>query len=65
MIHFENIQYGFEYGAATITRMCSDPKNGWVVIGLKTPKHKIDIQIYVTKTGKVRIFSEDKEWKPI
>ena len=59
-IHFKEIQYGFEYGCAEITRLCSDEKKGWVTIGLKTPKKSF--QLYVTKTGKVRIFDEsDKD----
>jgi len=30
---------------------------------LKTPKHPNGLQIYVTKTGKVRIFGKG-EWSP-
>lgn len=62
-VHFANVQYGFEYGAAKITRFFSDKKKGWVTMGLETPKYKNAIQIYVTKTGKVRIHSEGGEWK--
>ena len=61
IIPFENTQYGFNYGAAEITRILSDKKTGHVTLGLKTPKRAI--QIYVTKTGKVRIFSNG-EWTP-
>jgi hypothetical protein len=54
---------GFEWGAAKIERLFSDKKEGWVTIGLSTPK--AELQIYVTKTGKVRIHSADgREWKP-
>jgi hypothetical protein len=46
-------QYGFQWGAAKIERACSDDKKGWVCMLLETPKTKL--QIYVTKTGKVRV----------
>lgn len=62
MIPFENLQYGFRYGAATITRLLSNKKNGWVVIGINTLKN-VDLQIYVTRTGKVRIYGKTGEWK--
>lgn len=55
-------EYGFNWGAAKVTRMFSDGRSGWVTIGVKTPKH--DIQIYVTKTGKVRIHDASGEWLP-
>lgn len=55
-MHFKEIQYGFEYGAAKIERCMSDEKKGWVVLLLTTPK--ADYQIYITKTGKVRIYRE-------
>ncbi len=60
-VHYKETKYGFEYGAAEITRFHSDPKDGWVMIGIKTPKLKQAMQIYVTKTGKVRVFCEG-EW---
>ena len=63
-IHFKEIQYGFEYGSAKITRLHSDVKKSWVIIGLETPKFKGSnaIQIYITKTGKVRFLGNNKEW---
>ena len=63
-MHYAETEYGFEYGAATVTRMHSDEKKGWVIISLQTPKHlgHEDIQIYVTKTGKVRIHDSRGEW---
>lgn len=63
-IRYEETQYGFNYGAAEITRMFSDDDKGWVTIGCRTPKHKGQegIQIYVTKTGKVRIHDHNGEW---
>ena len=61
-----NTQFGFEYGAAEVCRLCDDKRQGWVFIGLATPRYQHDnnIQIYVTRTGKVRIYSGGQEWKP-
>jgi hypothetical protein len=65
-MHFANTKFGFEWGAAKITRLFDDHKKGWVTIGIQTPKHKNDIQVYVTKSGKVRIFDQDRgEWFPM
>jgi hypothetical protein len=60
-----DIPYGFEYGAAKMTRCMSDEKKGWVVLMLETPK--ANIQIYVTKTGKVRVYDYNlnKEMRPM
>jgi hypothetical protein len=35
---------------------------GQVIFGVKTKK--VDLTIYVTKTGLVRIFDENGEWRP-
>jgi hypothetical protein len=59
MMIYEETNYGFKYGAAEITRIASDDKKGWVVLQVKTPK--MVIQIYVTKTGKVRIYKDGNE----
>lgn len=56
---FEN-PYGFTFGSAEVERWHKD-KRGGVVIGIKTPK--TTLQVYVTKTGKVRVFSSG-EWSP-
>jgi hypothetical protein len=64
--HYQETKYGFEWGAASITRGFSDEKKGWVTLELSTPKHAHGkgIQIYVTKTGKVRVHSPEGEWLP-
>jgi hypothetical protein len=62
MIHYKLVPYGFEYGPAIVTRISSDDKKGWVVISVETPKQSI--QVYVTKTGKVRVHdSRGGEWE--
>jgi len=63
-MRFVETKYGFEYGAVCVTRQCRDEKKGWVLLGLETPKHTgpDEIQVYVTKTGKVRIFDSRGEW---
>ena len=63
-MHYKKTKYGFEWGAADVMRYCSDEKEGWVILGIETPKHKDGVQIYVTKTGKVRIYADGVEWKP-
>jgi hypothetical protein len=61
-MHYKETKYGFEWGAAKVERLFSDEKKGWVVLEIKTPKHKHGLQIYVTKTGKVRMRSAVGEW---
>ena len=55
-IHYKETEFGFEYGAADVTRIHSDEKTGAVWIGVRSPKR--ELQVYVTKTGKVRVFSD-------
>lgn len=62
-IRCEETKYGFNYGAAKITRLFSHT-DGSVTLSLATPKG--ELQIYVTRTGKVRIFDyhgKGKEWQ--
>lgn len=59
-IPFAELSYGFQYGAAKVTRVCSDDKKGWITLEIATPKQSI--QVYVTKTGKIRIHDKDGEW---
>lgn len=67
MIYYRETEFGFKYGSAEITRAFSDEKRGWATFMLETPKYKGHkaLQIYVTKTGKVRVLEPGgKEWKP-
>ena len=57
-IHYKETQYGFEYGAVEVMRSCSDKKRKWIILNIKTKKQHF--QIYVTKTGKVRIWNMKK-----
>ena len=59
MADYEATPYGFVWGALDVVRIASDAKKGWVVIGLDTKKTKV--QVYATKTGKVRIYLDGKE----
>lgn len=61
-IRYSETRYGFQYGDATVTRLFSDERKGWITIGLDTQKS--ELQIYVTKTGKVRIHDKNGEWQP-
>jgi hypothetical protein len=55
-MHYEETKYGFDWGAAKITRCFSDKDKGWVTLRVETPRE--DLQIYVTKTGKVRVYNK-------
>jgi hypothetical protein len=48
--YYTETKFGFDWGCANIERLFSDNKKGWVTIGLRTPKYKDGIQIYITKT---------------
>lgn len=63
-IHYVETRFGFEWGAAKVLRMTDDKKKGWVILRVEAPKHKGNeaVQIYVTKTGKVRIWMGNKEF---
>ena len=63
---YKETTYGFEYGDAIVTRLFSDEKKGWVTLGIGSSKYfgHNHIQIYVTKTGKIRIHSNKGEWFP-
>lgn len=62
-MHYIETKYGFEYGAVRVERLFSDEKKEWVTLAVETKKTKL--QIYVTKTGKVRIHGDNRiEWKP-
>jgi hypothetical protein len=58
MVNFQETQFGFEWGAVTIERNFSGPP-GWVHFTMKTPK--TNLSVYVTKTGKIRIYDGDRE----
>ena len=45
--------YGFKFGAALVERCASFP-GGRVVVTVTTPK--CALQVYVTKTGKMRVY---------
>ena len=63
---YKETKYGFDWGAAQITRGFSDERQGWVTLILETPKYTKNggMQIYVTKTGKVRVYDSQGEWLP-
>jgi len=65
-MHYKETEYGFEYGDAKVTRLFSDERKGWVTLGIESSKYSgyNMIQIYITKTGKIRIFSSEGEWLP-
>jgi len=65
-IHYKETEFGFEYGDAEIRRLFSDEEDGCVTIGISSSKRKHTehdcFQIYVTKTGEIRVFTKEGEW---
>jgi hypothetical protein len=59
MVHYKENEYGFEYGDMKVERLASDDEKGWVVLGVSSTKSKL--QIYVTKTGKIRVHKDGVE----
>jgi len=57
-------EHGFIFGQSEIVRCCHDEKKGWIVLLVKTKKHPNGLQIYITKTGKIRVWNGAIEWKP-
>lgn len=55
----ETTQYGFRYGPVEVQRIHSDEKKGWVIIDVVSAKRAL--QVYVTKTGKMRVYAEGRE----
>lgn len=54
-------QYGFTFGSADVKRLMSDEKKGWIYLSVDTPRKSQGIKIYVTKTGKLRVYRNGKE----
>jgi len=55
----KDTDYGFQFGPVEVTRIHSDDDNGWVVLDVKSAKQ--NIQIRVTKTGKIRMHTFGQE----
>ena len=53
-------EYGFQFGSALVER-CAVVGKSAVVVTVTTPKARLDV--YVTKTGKMRLFMGNKEVK--
>ena len=63
MAKLTETNYGFSWGPVTIERYCSDEKQGWVLLGIKSNRYTEELQIYVTKTGFIRVTRPNKEKK--
>ena len=61
MAYTATTQYGFIFGAADVKRLCSDDKTEWVFLSIETPRKTQGIKIYVTRTGKLRVYRNGKE----
>ena len=64
VMKFKETQFGFEWGPVEVERTCSDDAKGWVLLVVKAAKHQNGIQLYVTKTGKVRVYDGLTELLP-
>lgn len=53
-MHYEQNQFGFEWGAARVTRLFHDDAKGWVTMEVATDK--ANVQVYVSCTGKVTVY---------
>lgn len=53
---------GFDFGNASVAAVCSDEARGWVVVSITTNKSRIEV--YVTKTGKLRVHKDNTELLP-
>ena len=60
---YKETEYGYQYGPVKVERGFSDAKKGWVVLLVTTDKYPRGLQLYVTKTGKVRLFGDTGEYK--
>lgn len=57
----KNTDHGFEWDSVSVKRLWAENQKGRKVLGVTTPKQ--DISIYITKTGKVRVYGKDgREW---
>ena len=61
-------EFGFAWGSLEVTRLFCDDPPGWVAFGIQTPKHQrsagTGIQVYVTRSGTVRVHDNRGEWTP-
>ena len=62
-MHYKETKDGFEFGDAKVTRMVANEKKEQIILIIETSKQK-PIQIYVTRTGKLKIHSEYGIWRP-
>ena len=62
---YEPHGFGFRWGPMTVTRMASyEPRQGSTahILGVKTDR--ANVEVYVTKTGKVRVWNNGVELVP-
>ncbi len=56
-------EHGFYWGPVDVVAGMDDDRRGSVTLLLKTKKYPYGLQVYVTKTGRVRVFCAKGEWK--
>lgn len=60
-MNLKNTEYGFTYGPAFVQRLASDDKKGWAYIGVHSKRLCERVDVYVTKTGKTRVYKNGNE----
>jgi len=54
----EELRCGFRWGPASVTRVMDEPGR-FILMSVETPKARADI--YVTRTGEIRLFINNEE----
>ena len=54
-MQIQRTPHGFDWSCAKIECLASDEKKGWIYLGVTTPKDSIEI--YITKSGKVKVYT--------
>ena len=54
-MQIQRTPHGFDWSCAKTECLSSDEKKGWIYLGVATPKDSIEI--YITKSGKMRVYN--------
>lgn len=60
-MNIQRTPHGFDWNCAKIECLASDNKKGWMYLGVTTPKDCIEI--YITKSGKMRVYNAKRNPK--
>ena len=54
-MQIQRTPYGFDWSCAKIACLASGEKKGLIYLGVTTPKDSIEV--YITKSGKMRVYN--------